>query len=92
MNKERRKTIEELQTRLGAIVNNGELDSIKEGLEPCAEDEREYFDNMPENLQTSERGENAEVAATALENACEKIDEAKDALQDALNDLEEALL
>lgn len=48
MNKARRKEI-------AAIV--AELEGLKDRLETIASDEREAFDNMPESLQESERGQ-----------------------------------
>lgn len=49
-------------------------------LETCADDEREAFDNMPEGLQASERGQAAESAADALERARDSTQEAIDAI------------
>ena len=51
MNKIRRKTLAELYE---------ELASIKERLETVKEEEEEYLENIPENLQGSERYEKAE--------------------------------
>lgn len=60
MNKERRNRIEELRDN---------LQQCQEELGSLASEERDYADNMPENLQQSERGEQAEAAASALEEA-----------------------
>lgn len=60
MNKERRNRIEELRDN---------LQQYQEELGSLASEERDYVDNMPENLQQSERGEQAEAAASALEEA-----------------------
>ena len=68
MNAERRKEI----AKASALI--GEARAI---LEQVATDEREAFDNMPDSLKQSERGQQAEAAADALDeavNACEEID------------------
>lgn len=50
-------------------------------IESAADEEREYYDNMPENMQASEKGDSADSAATMLE-------EVKDAMQECdLDDL-----
>ena len=45
--------------------------------------EQDCLDNMPENLQYSERYEKMEAAIDNLETAVERIDEAKDCLEEA---------
>lgn len=44
-------------------------------LQTCAAEEREYYDNMPESIQQSERGEVAGAAADNLEAAVNYLDE-----------------
>jgi len=67
MNKMRRKALEELAEKIADLQN--ELEEIKQ-------EEEDYKDNMPENLQSSERYEIADAA-------CEAMDSAISALQDA---------
>ncbi len=57
MNNERRKRIEKLAEQLAGIA---------EELTEISEEEREAFENLPEGLQMSERGQNSEEAAEAL--------------------------
>ena len=64
MNKPRRKALESILCRLMDIA---------EELEAVREEEQEAFDNMPESLQYSERGEQMEAAIEALEEAYEAI-------------------
>ena len=45
------------------------------------DDEEEKFDNMPEGLLESERGEQLQEAIEALEMACDSLDEVIDSLQ-----------
>lgn len=75
MNKERRKEIE-------ALID--ELDDLKARIESVQSDEQDYFDNMPENLQSSERGEMAEEAIGNLDSALDSLDEAIDSLREAM--------
>jgi hypothetical protein len=54
-------------------------------LEDVGTEEQDYFDNMPESLQSGEKGIKAEDAAYALQ-------EATDLLSNTIADLEGALL
>ena len=40
----------------------------------CASGERDYFDNMPESLQSSDKGQNAEEAADTLDEVVSNIE------------------
>lgn len=68
MNKVRRKSIDTLMAR---------LEDLRLDVEYLQEEEQEAFNNIPESLQESEKGE--------------KIQESIDALEEALSNLEEAL-
>lgn len=66
MNKARRKQLEDLIEQLSGI---------KDGIEAVLEEEQEAFDNLPEGIQASERGEamqenidNLQTAADSLES------------------------
>lgn len=58
------------------------LNEIKDKLESMRDDEEMKYDNMPEGLQDSERGEQMQEAIDALENACTGLDEAIDSLKE----------
>ena len=73
MNKERRNRITKAITKLEEMKN--EIDEI-------LLEEENAFDNMPENLQCSERGEESEEAINTLNEAIES-------LEDTINSLEE---
>jgi hypothetical protein len=75
MNKLRRKDLE----RARALI-----DEARSIIETAAEEERDYYDNMPEAIQASERGDMAEEAASALESAVEQLDEALDSIETAV--------
>jgi hypothetical protein len=67
MNKERRKALDDLVVRLEVIVE--ELGALRD-------EESDYYDNMPEGLQASEKGVRAEEAANQLSEALEEIETA----------------
>lgn len=74
MNKYRRKEICEIIKK---------LEKLKEEIEMVFYEEQDYYDNMPENLQGSERGEIAENAISELEEALDNIDNAIENLETA---------
>lgn len=67
MNKARRKELEELYD----IIYEA-----KDRLEMLHDEEEEYRDNIPENLQGSERYVRAEKAADALDSAMSSLEDA----------------
>lgn len=56
---------------------------IKEGVESMQEEEQDKLDNMPENLQESERGEQMQNGIENLDAAASSLEEAIDSLNDA---------
>lgn len=75
MNKLRRKNIQEVIDKLKSLQND--LESLESDVESIQDEEIEYRDNMPENLQGSERYEQAD-------NACDSLETAKDGLSDLI--------
>ncbi len=73
MNKNRRAEINKAIALLEQI--KGPLEDAKSIIESAADEEREYYDNMPENMQSGERGEQASAAADALEEVKYAFDE-----------------
>ena len=68
-------------TRRKAIMKIAErLEELKTDFELLRDEEQEAFDNMPESIQESERGEQMQEAIDALDEACCSIDEAIDRL------------
>lgn len=74
MNRQRRKAIDGIIEKLKDL--NSEIEQI-------CEDEEEYFDNMPESIQYGEKGDVSKLAIENLEDACNQIDEAVSALEEA---------
>lgn len=66
MNKQRREKIKELRT---------EIESCKNRLQTILDEEQDYFDNMPENLQGSMRGSDSEDAIDTMESCIDELDE-----------------
>ncbi len=58
------------------------LEDLKAKIEELHSEEQESFDNMPENLQNSERGENMQSALYSFDEAESSIDETLDALNE----------
>ena len=75
MNKIRRKNLQ-------AIID--QLEERKGGLEDLQAEEEEYRDNIPENMQESERYEKAD-------EACDNLSSAVDSLEDAISSIEAAI-
>ena len=75
MNKNRRKRLTELMD---------ELHDLKDELEILTEEEEEYLDSIPENLQGSEKYEKAEGACDSLRSAVDTFDEVLSYIEDAI--------
>lgn len=75
MNKNDRKQIDEWIDK---------LEEIKSGIEDMLDEEQEKFDNMPEGLQESERGD-------AIQNAIENLGSASESIRDAIDYLNDAM-
>lgn len=75
MNKNRRSSI---------MVAAGYLDRVISIVRDAKNDEQYALDNMPENLQNSERYEAMEEAIDNLEDALENLDEAKTCIYRAI--------
>jgi flagellar biosynthesis chaperone FliJ len=86
MNKDRRKEIEKAVAILREIAPKWE--ELKEIVGPVGEAEREYYDNMNENLQGGDKGQQADNAATQLEEVKNELDSCD--LDDLITKLEEA--
>lgn len=72
MNKGRRKELDAVKEMLSTI--NGQIESAKELLEGIMGEEQDYHDNMPESVQQGSKGEKAQEAITALQEAIDSLD------------------
>jgi hypothetical protein len=81
MNKDRRQKLKQARTfveiaadymkeaRSAVETAEEKMNEAREIIEECRDEEQEYKDNMPESLQSSEKGEQADVAVDAMETA-----------------------
>lgn len=76
MNDARRKLLRQLATDLQVIAST--LDGLKD-------EEQEYYDNMPESFQNGDKGEKAQAAIDALQEAWDSIDSAATQIEDTCN-------
>lgn len=67
MNAERRKALNALIGRIEELVSL--RDGIVSDLESIRDEEQEGYDNMPEAFQNGEKGEKAQAAVSAMEDA-----------------------
>lgn len=74
MNKARRKALDEVISK---------IEEAKELLENLQAEEEECRDNMPENLQGSERYEAADAAVDNMSSAVDALDEAISSIESA---------
>lgn len=88
MNKDRRKALSALADELNGL--HGKIDDIRSQAETLRDEEQDYFDAMPENLQQGDRGQTAEEAIGYIESAVNALDEALSQLNDASRELENA--
>ena len=65
MNKQRRQKIRDVRK---------EIENCKDNLQKILDEEQDYFDNMPENLQGSVRGSDSEDAIDTMENCIEDLE------------------
>lgn len=85
MNKQRRKTIYGITRLLERLSDADTKENLLEKcelykgmIEDVQSDEEDAFDNMPENLQGSMRGEESEEAIDSLQNAYDALDDLSD--------------
>jgi hypothetical protein len=75
MNAQRRK-------RIGEIIIL--LEGIKTDIEAVQEEEQNYYESMPENLQAGDKGQVAEAAADSLQQAVDEVDNAINSLNSSI--------
>jgi prefoldin subunit 5 len=88
MNKNSRNMISFIETLIKEIEEN--MVDIKQGIELVRDEEDEYWENMPESLASSAKGEAANEAIEALDDALAVLQSAEAELAVALELLETA--
>lgn len=96
MNNQRRRDIATLVQKLrslkedtGDLLDAFDVGGLVEDSDDLRSQETEYFDNMPESLQSGEKGEAASVAIDHLDTACESLEEFQTEITDLLDRLDE---
>ena len=74
MNKARRNQLAEIKEKLS---------ELRDMIDTVLAEEQEAYDNLPESLQESERGEAMQTAIDAMESAIESCEEAESSLEEA---------
>ena len=101
MNKSRRQELRKLIREINAVNNDTALSDCINTLDNILWDEQSYYDNIPENLQYSERATTSEEAIENIEEAigclnealdCEDKYEFKNHIDDAINYIDDAIL
>lgn len=87
MNNARRKQIDKVIAKLDDI--RADLFILSEDIEAIKEEEGEAYDNMPESLQESERGERMQEAYYQLDEAFEETDGIASNIEDIIDLLTE---
>lgn len=88
MNNDRRKALQKLRELL--VYAQGDLQEIKQDLESLRDAEQRYYDNMPENMQSGDKGSKAEENADALDSAVENLGTIDSEINDAITYIDTA--
>jgi len=89
MNDKRRKELHALIDRLRAAAD--ESSNLYTDFSITVDEEREAFDNMPESLQQSEKGETTSEGLNTLESALGMLDAIMDDFNQIADDIQELL-
>lgn len=88
MNDNRRKEIKAVLSRVSSL--NRRLQELQEEIARIRDEEQEYLDNMPENMQDGDKGVKAQEAIDQLDEAVNffddksEMDEGEDYLRNAM--------
>ena len=85
MNKQRRKALDEVHTKLLDITLK--LEDIKSELDDILTEEQDARDAMPENMQSSERYERMDEICGTLEDGEWGIDDARETIEELMGEL-----
>lgn len=82
MNNDRRKEISRIIEEIESAVSTAKekLEELQSSIESVRDEEQECMDNIPENLQGSERYDTAEQAVDNLDSAISSIEELIEAI------------
>jgi uncharacterized phage infection (PIP) family protein YhgE len=94
VNKNRRKTLAAVATRLRVLLDvysgvDG-ADDLRSDLESVRDEEQGAYDNLPESLQEGEQGQKMTAAVEKMEEALGALDDFESALEELSSKLGEA--
>ena len=89
MNNARRKQLLNLIPRIDELQST--ISELQEALEAIRDEEQEYLDNIPENLQGSEKYGKSEQAIESLDSAAYSLENMYDEVSDILGNIDEAM-
>jgi hypothetical protein len=89
MNAADRKRAEGIANRISAVQLA--LEDLFSELDGMADDEESKFENMPEGLQSSDRGQVMEQAKDALRQAADSLEQVSGDLDDVVSSINEAV-
>ena len=78
MNKARRLELNNLIKELRFVQDKDDIYGVINTLENIRDDEESYYDNIPENLQSSQRAYDSEAAIENMNDALDMLNEAYD--------------
>jgi uncharacterized coiled-coil DUF342 family protein len=87
MNNQRRKEIKNIINELYDLKEK--LETLKNDLESVCQEEDDCYNNLPESIMYSERGDTMQQAIDAMDSAFDDLDTAYDSLGDCITNLEE---
>lgn len=99
MNNTRRKELSEIIKDLGTVQDKDDLYATISELECIKDDEQYYYDNIPENLQCSQRADDSEEAIDNMEEAlyllnmvydADEFDKNSGLIKEAIDKIEDA--
>ena len=100
MNKTRRQELSDVIRGLNRMQEIDDLYAWINTLDGIKDDEQSYYDNIPENLQSSQRAEDSESAIDNLDEALgllnelynmDEFDKDSELIEQAINKIEDAI-
>lgn len=89
MNNQQRKSLKSLFNDLGKAIDL--ISGIRSDIEDIKYEEEDKFENLPDSLRYSSKGESLENSIQALDDILNMLEYAYDNLEDASNQIEELL-
>lgn len=82
MNKTRRKELANVIVELKMIKDKDDVYDVINTLENIRDEEEEYYDNIPENFQSSQRAYDSEEAIDNMNDALDLLEQAYESEED----------